>query len=140
MIARDTGQIAYSDRICIPPSVTPSAIPASVIRKSQAWRDQNGRPWQAIHLRPVAHDCEIFITLRFCGDALFSAEFCANIFAEGFDWHDWTVAKELERKEYHDRLLRQWVGPQTTFDWGEVWSNYDPKGGFSTFGVTYRQS
>lgn len=138
MIAAETGEIVYSDNVRIAPQVSPAAIPASIVRQTQSWTDLDGRAWQAIHLQPVTRDCQLFLTLRFCNDVLFSAEFYANTLAQGFSWRDWTVAKERERKRYHDRLLCRWLGSKKRFPWGKVWSNDDKKGGFSTFGITYK--
>lgn len=138
VIAADTGEIAYSEKFRILPSIRPAAIPPSIIADTKGWTDEDGRAWREISLRPVTQDCQIFLTLRFCNDVLTSAEFYANTRAQGFSWRDWTEAKELERKRYHDKLLSRWLGSKKKFPWGKVWSNHDKKGGFSTFGVTYK--
>ena len=138
MIAPDTGEIVYSEEFRILPSIRPEAIPSSIIAETKGWTDEDGRAWKAIHLRPVTRDCQLFLTLRFCNNVLVSAEFYANTLAQGFSWRDWTVAKEIERKRYHDRLLSRWLGSKTRFPWGKVWSNHDTKGSFSTFGITYK--
>ena len=139
MIAADTGEIAYSEKFRVLPSIRPAAVPASIIAETKGWTDEeDGRAWHEIKLRPVTRDCQIFLTLRFCDEVLVSAEFYANTLAQGFSSGDWTVAKERERKRYHDRLLSRWLGSKKRFPWGKVWSNHDTKGGFSTFGITYK--
>jgi hypothetical protein len=138
VIAAETGEIVYSDNVRIAARVPPAAIPPAIIRQTQSWTDEDGRAWQAIQLQPVTRDCQLFLTLRFCDDALLSAEFYANTRSQGFKSGDWTVAKELERKRFHDKLLSRWLGSKKRFPWGKVWSNHDAKGGFSTFGITYQ--
>ena len=52
---------------------------------------------------------------------------------------DWSEEKELEKKEIHDRWLNQMLGKSSShyYKWGEVWSGYDPKAGFSSIEIRY---
>lgn len=76
-------------------------------------------------------------------------------------WDGWTLSQELKRKRAHDELAEAlfgrtllpsvieiegqavWLGTDGThpvharFDWGEVLSAYDSKGGFSELQITY---
>ena len=58
----------------------------------------------------------------------------------GSSWSDWSKERELARKRFHDSLLQSVLGKDWNhqrFSWGAVDSGYDPKGGFSSIGVTY---
>jgi hypothetical protein len=140
MISPDTGTIDYAPGFQLGRETAPSKIPSQLLRNRQSWNDTAGRPWEAIHLHPGT-DPFLHLTLRFCDGKLFSAEFFANIFRPDSDWKHWMdkhwTDKELERKRYHDELLAKWLGSQTKFEWGTVWSTYDSKGGFSVFGIIY---
>jgi hypothetical protein len=53
-------------------------------------------------------------------------------------WSDWSEQKELERKEIHDRWLKNILGnASSNYKWGEVWSDYDSKAGFSSIEIRY---
>jgi hypothetical protein len=56
----------------------------------------------------------------------------------GTSWSDWSEQKELKRKELHDRWLKNILGNRSPHHkWGEVWSGYDAKGGFSSIEIRY---
>ena len=56
----------------------------------------------------------------------------------GASWADWSEQKELERKEIHDRWLKNILGKASShYEWGEVWSGYDSKAGFSSIEIRY---
>jgi hypothetical protein len=51
---------------------------------------------------------------------------------------DWTEEHELERKKIHDNWLRERLGPPPyRFVWGNVSSEYDPKGCVSDIIINY---
>lgn len=51
---------------------------------------------------------------------------------------EWTEELELERKSKHDAWLRQELGvPPYNYPWGNVTSDYDPRGCVSEIIITY---
>lgn len=53
-------------------------------------------------------------------------------------WSDWSEEKELKRKEIHDHWMKKLLGNTSShYEWGEVWSGYDAKAGFSSFEIRY---
>ena len=54
------------------------------------------------------------------------------------DWSDWSEKKELENLEFYNDWLKKDIGSQREFDWGQVWADYNRKGGFSSIGLRYK--
>ncbi|MFT3880067.1 MAG: hypothetical protein QM703_10465 [Gemmatales bacterium] len=55
----------------------------------------------------------------------------------GVSWDDYSLDKELARKASHDAWLLRSLPPEREYPWGNVWSGYDDKGGFSSIVVRY---
>lgn len=68
-------------------------------------------------------------------------------------WDDWTEAGELERKSKHDALLSELFQNKPdkvegkpyplicyNFHWGEVYSIFDNKSGWSSIGIKYKSN
>lgn len=54
------------------------------------------------------------------------------------NWSDWSEENEMRTKAEHDRLLATILGaPPYRFPWGEIVSDYDPRGGASTISIRY---
>jgi hypothetical protein len=68
----------------------------------------------------------------------------------GTSWDDWSEEKQLALRDAHDSWLVEMLGPgsrfawaggslpEYRFEWGEVWSSYDPRSGSSSIGVRFR--
>ena len=53
-------------------------------------------------------------------------------------WSAWSEEKELEKKEIHDAWLKTILGSASShYKWGDVWSGYDSKAGFSSIEIRY---
>jgi hypothetical protein len=77
------------------------------------------------------------VTVYFYGELLesVSISFVEN---ESTSLSDWSEQKELEKKEIHDTWLKSLPGKASShYKWGEVWSGYDPKAGFSSIEIRY---
>ena len=81
----------------------------------------------------------IFIVIiYFYNESLESVSLTSVDEKSGQSWADWSEEKELEKKEIHDRWLNQMLGKSSShYKWGEVWSGYDPKAGFSSIEIRY---
>jgi len=141
MIERTTGQIQFpSGGICVCRSLTREQFLASPLA-SQSRELVRNEPHCSFALPTVQFDGHSFAwSLWFHGSALRRVSIqCAD--AEfGSSWSDWSEERELARKRFHDSLLPSVLGEDWShhrFSWGTVDSGYDPKGGFSSIGVTY---
>jgi hypothetical protein len=141
MIERTTGQIQLpSAGIRIEPSLAREQFLASPLA-SQCHELVRNEPHCSFAL-PTAQfgDHSFAWSLWFHGSVLRRVSIqCAD--AEfGSSWSDWSEKREMARKRFHDSLLQSVLGQNWShqrFSWGTVDSAYDPKGGFSSIGVTY---
>jgi hypothetical protein len=77
------------------------------------------------------------VTVYFYGELLESVNL-SSVENESTSWSDWSEQKELEKKEVHDRCLKNLLGKASShYNWGEVWSGYDSKAGFSSIEIRY---
>lgn len=141
MIERATGHIQFpSDGIRVAPSLSREQFLASLLaaRSRQLVRNE---PYCSFALPLVQFGGHSYAwSLLFRGSVLQSVSIqCAD--AEfGSSWSDWSEERQLACKRFHDSLLELALGPDWShqrFSWGTVDSGYDPKGGFSSIGVTY---
>jgi len=56
----------------------------------------------------------------------------------GHGWDDWSEEKEKLRAHDTMQFLSDLGYPPDTYEWGEVWASFDPKGGFGTGGIRYK--
>ena len=56
----------------------------------------------------------------------------------GHGWDDWSEEKEKLRARDTKQFLSDLGYPPNTYEWGEVWASFDPKGGFGTGGIRYK--
>ena len=77
------------------------------------------------------------VTIYFYNEMLESVSI-SSVENESASWADWSEEKELKKKEIHDHWLKKLLGKASSHhNWGEVWSGYDPKGGFSSIEIRY---
>ena len=79
-----------------------------------------------------------FVVLYFYGQQLESIDL-ANASQEfGTSWNDWSEEKEMKRKEAHDRWLISQTGADARdYDWGSIYSDYDPRSSGSSIVIRY---
>ncbi|HRX83173.1 MAG TPA: hypothetical protein P5307_29105, partial [Pirellulaceae bacterium] len=78
------------------------------------------------------------LTIYFFHDKLKAVSIAASDDRFGTSWDDWSKAKELERKRYHDQWLAATTGTTNgRFLWGHLSSNFDAKSGFSSIHLRY---
>lgn len=80
----------------------------------------------------------IFTITVYFYDELLESVSMSSVDNESASWSDWSEQKELEKKEVHDRWLKDLLGKVSSqHKWGEVWSGYDSKAGFSSIEIRY---
>ena len=83
-------------------------------------------------------DLVFVVIIYFYGELLESVSLTSVDDKTSESWTDWSEEKELEKKEIHERWLNQLLGKSSfQYKWGEVWSGYDPKAGFSSIEIRY---
>jgi hypothetical protein len=55
----------------------------------------------------------------------------------GHRWDDWDEREERNLAVKYNSWLDKTIGKERKFNWGEIWSEYDPKGGSSSIGLRY---
>lgn len=141
MIERTTGEIRLPlGGTCISPALTREQFLASSLA-SQSREMVCNEPHCSFALPRVQVSGHAFVvSLWFQGSRLQRVSIQCEDAEFGTSWSDCSEERELARKRFHDSLLRSALGPRwmhQRFPWGTVDSGYDPKGGFSSIGVTY---
>ena len=78
------------------------------------------------------------VTVYFYNELLESVNLSSVDKESSASWSDWSEQKELKKKEIHDRWLKNILGNASfNYKWGEVWSGYDSKAGFSSIEIRY---
>ena len=124
-------------------SFGPTLTRAQFLRLPVAAASTPGTPhgkWSRYQL-PVMpqRDTELYAVLHFDGERLASLDLLHSAARFGTSWAEWTQAREQARQAFHEQWLAAEVGlPCGRYRWGEVSSNYDPRGGASLISIAYR--
>lgn len=96
----------------------------------------NGHVWYSVP-SVVSESNEILMSLCFRLGVLDSISIAASHTALGSSWSDWSEEKEQTRaKQTVEWLAAQGYEPGT-FTWGEIWADYDAKGGSGSAVIRY---
>jgi hypothetical protein len=97
-------------------------------------------PWHSWKLSGTYLSASIpfVVILYYHGEKLSLVETCHSDPKFGTSWSDYTIEKEMQRKESHDRWLDTCLGHERTYSWGRVASVHDSKGGGTTIMVRYK--
>ena len=81
----------------------------------------------------------VFIVIIYFYDELLESVSLTSVDDKsGESWADWSEEEELKKKEIHDDWLKNLLGRASShYKWGEVWSGYDSKAGFSSIEIRY---
>ena len=81
----------------------------------------------------------VFIVIIYFYDELLESVSLTSVDDKsGESWSDWSEEEELKKKEIHDDWLKNLLGRASShYKWGEVWSGYDSKAGFSSIEIRY---
>jgi len=100
----------------------------------------NGWTWLRIKNVSVSG---LFFNISFAFNNLTLKELSFIVSDKKFDlesnWVDWREQNEVEKLKTFKDWLKKEIGRQRKFDWGEIWADYDRKGGFSSIGLRYNQ-
>lgn len=105
----------------------------------QVVEHQNG--WQWLTIKNLTVDEHYFIiSLGYYANALRQIELIVD--KEPFDltagWDSWSEQRERDTLTSLRIWLRNELGREGRFEWGEAWAAFDPKGGGSSIGIRYR--
>ena len=131
--------VLTSGSVRIGPDTTKDSMLSAAAFRSGAYTNEADR-WFAVELHPQRDGEFTFsLSLMFHGDHLHYLTLIHDDHRYGTSWSDWSRAKEEERRSSHDAWLQQKLGHVNRFwPWGEVWSGFDDKGGFSRIVLRYR--
>ena len=134
MIDIKTGAISFpmwSESIC--PSTTRDEFLESTLSNNSIINVKN-EPHCSWRLKPIEwNGKKWYITAYFHGNHLNMIHIGAGSPEFGTSWDDWSEEKEQFRKQYHEQILKEELGPPPyDFTWGIVKSIYDSKGGASS--------
>ncbi len=79
----------------------------------------------------------VSITLGFEGSRLSQLELLDGNPKFGIGWDNWSEQNEKLRADSIGGWLTAQGFPSGRYTWGEVWSGYDPRGGFGSAGVRF---
>jgi hypothetical protein len=136
MIDPGSGAIRFEDpKWNIDPALTRSQFLASDAGRRAAVHVRN-EPHCSWALRDVQRArCAFHVALFFQGERLEMVQLVGD--EPPFSWESQSDETEQIRKKGHDAWLAASLGAQRRFPWGEVWSEYDPRSGFSSVIVRY---
>jgi len=145
MIDKKTGQLMCEDGTCFGRSLKRHAFLASEEGRESQISVQN-EPWcsWSLPLKRIS-GLEFGITLSFCRENL---NFISVTTTDPPNpWVDWSEVRERQRQKMHDQWLNRYLGNEEwantsqgrerQFSWGEVFSVFDRKSGFSSIGIRY---
>jgi hypothetical protein len=140
MIHRESGDVEFGAGVLIGPSFTEGQFLSSPLaRMSKAL--SHTPPWTRYRTARQRISARTFrVTLHFHTGKLVAIElFEVGAESKAF-WNDWSDREEEERKASHDAWLESILGaPPYVYPWGEVSSEFDLRGGYSSIVVRYGQ-
>ncbi|WP_319502490.1 hypothetical protein [uncultured Draconibacterium sp.] len=139
MIDIKTGHITIDSNNSINPNLTILELKNLNLGESQVETDfQNG--WTSITVKNLKIENEYFLmTFSFFNSTIQVISFIVdqNPIQTNKSWWDHSIEKEkIKQKEYSDWLDRE-IGTKRKFNWGEIESVFDNKGGGSSIIMRY---
>ncbi|MES2470482.1 MAG: hypothetical protein V4675_24520 [Verrucomicrobiota bacterium] len=137
MINIETGQIKFDDGFSLAPETTESDVTCPL---GSDWTDREGNRWRWMSFQDSHSwgDFEMAVNAFFKNQKIWTVELAVVDPRFGKSWSEHSEEKEIQRKRFHDQILSDIFGGRyRVFDWGSVWSEYDPNGGSSSFGIHY---
>ena len=140
MIDRKTGFLELAFDKTIKPTMSLREIKSMDIGESQSEIDMgNGWKWYNVGNVKVA-ELYFIISFGFLNDRLnqLSLGFSNSKYDLSKGWESWNEKEERRNAVVFDNWLKAELGSGKTFSWGEVWADYDEKGGSSSIGIRYK--
>jgi hypothetical protein len=134
-----TGEVALDSGASIGPGLTLKAFLVSPLVGRASPPAPGGTSWSNFGLRnPEMGGQKFGVGLGFEGEALRTVDLSMVQSTEPLSRDDWSQDRELARKARHDTWLHAQLGYLPwSFSWGEVSSDYDPRGGSSGIRIAY---
>jgi hypothetical protein len=141
MLDPETGALRFDEpKVTLGADLTLTSFLQSTLAKTIGDKLVGGEGYQTFWFKQhhASGGLTLAVGLCFQNERLENVELQNDDPAFGTSWDDWSEAKELSRKQSHDRWLNKCVGGRRNFPWGEVWSGYDERGGSSSIVIRYR--
>ncbi len=140
MVDPKTGCIVLSETLQIKVGATIDAVKYLNLSDNQSVIDRhNGWKWLTVKNLPVNEQYYI-VSFGFQADALKQIDLIVS--KDRFDlsanWSDWSETKELNLLTELRIWVKNELGREGTFDWGNIRAAYDQKGGSSSITITYK--
>ena len=138
MIEKATGDLKFASGIVIKSFISLEEVKSLGIGESQAESDM-GNGWVWYHVKRLIVDGHCFnISFGFNRGKLLNLVFSCSKHTSDNRWESWSEKEELQKKILLDNWLNAEIGFDRTFNWGEAWTGYDTKGGFSSISLRYK--
>jgi hypothetical protein len=140
MIDKTKGYIRLTDSLKLEPNLSFDLIESQKLGEVQEIRDMgNGYKW--IDIKNIQINNQYFIiSLCFRKEELYQLSMVINDnrFDLNSGWDSWSEKIEEEKLKKHKNWLNQELNNERKFNWGEVWAEYDPRGGSSSIEIRYK--
>ena len=141
MIDIKTGNITFDKDFVINQNSDFDSVSKMELGETQEIDDM-GNGWIWLRIKNISNSGYFFnISFAFKNQILKELSFIVS--EKKFDlnpnWTDWSEKDELKKLKKYKNWLNKEIGENREFDWGQIWSNYDPKGGFSSIGLRYNE-
>jgi hypothetical protein len=138
MIHADTGDIELAPNLRVGASTTEAEFLRSPLaRRAKALTLSPGSSGYRLD-RQLLFGRTFRVTLRFQQGKVAAVELYQVGAVSKASWDEWSKQEELERKADHDAWLDSLLGPPPyAYEWGEIRSEHDPLGGYSSIVVRY---
>jgi len=142
MIDKETGNIIFDKDLVINIKSDFDSVSKMGLGESQDV-DDIGNGWIWLRIKNISNS-GYFFNISFAFKKQILKELCIIVSDKKFDsdsnWTDWTEQKELDDLVFYKDWLNKEVGKQREFDWGQIWADYDRKGGSSSIGLRYKDN
>lgn len=140
MINIENGQITIGDNL-ISLNSTLDSVSTMGLGEEQVTNDMNNG-WIWLRVKNVEIG-KYFYNISFAFNNQILSElsliFDTKKLENNLDWSNWSEKEEkIKLKRYKD-WVDKLVGRQRKFDWGEIWVEYDERGGSSSIGLRYEK-
>ncbi len=140
MIDKTKGHIKLTGLLKLEPNSNFDFIEKQKLGEVQEIRDMgNGYKW--LDIKNIQIEDKYFImSLCFKEEDLteLSIVFNDKPFDLNSSWDSWSEKDEQKKLNKYQVWLKEQLGDNRNFNWGEVWADYDPKGGSSSIGIRYK--
>jgi len=140
MIDKNNGHIILGDSKVLKPNSDFETVKNANLGENQSiWEMKNGWIW--INVVNVIINRSYFIfSLGFKNNKLREMSFIISDepFSTEHNWNDFNRKDELKKLEDYKKWLFTNLGSDKEFCWGNVWTEFDVKGGSSSIGLRYK--